>query len=58
MRRSRAQGISRYLTKPVKPSELLNAILGALGSFPAVRIAPEVTTEEHPSALRRCASSG
>jgi two-component system sensor histidine kinase/response regulator len=48
VRRSRAQGISRYLTKPVKPSELLNAILGALGSFPAVRIAPEVTTEEHP----------
>jgi CheY-like chemotaxis protein len=54
--RCRSLGIPAYLTKPVKQSELLDAILTALGKAPACsrRISPDLSSfaTKHRKALR------
>ncbi|HEY2108961.1 MAG TPA: response regulator [Candidatus Acidoferrales bacterium] len=55
--RCRLLGIAAYLTKPLKQSELLEAILGALGTIPQPDAKPKLITrhslrEDSPRSLR------
>jgi CheY-like chemotaxis protein len=55
--RCRQLGIAAYLTKPFKQSELLDAILSALGTIPQTEAQPKLITrhslrEESPRGLR------
>ena len=51
--RCRQIGIAAYLTKPVKNSELLDAIIGALGKAPVLRAEPTLITRHSWRESRR-----